>query len=353
MNKKITALSEGQMIMRTALNDTPDSQTEAWKTALSQAVTNPKQLLKRLQLNPALLSAEMQTASEQFRVFVTESYLKRIVPENPADPLLLQVLPRELELQHKAGYSLDPLDEKQASKHSGLLHKYSGRALIITNGHCAINCRFCFRRNFPYEQNHLSKHSREEIFSYLSEDPGIEEVILSGGDPLLLSDNKLQELVEALSSIPHLKRLRVHSRVPIVLPERITDRLISLLENCPLKLVMVVHCNHAQEIDDAVADGIGRLRPISASLLNQSVLLKGVNDSARAQIDLQKSLFEIGVQPYYLHLLDKVHGAAHFDIPMENARSIYQEMQSSLPGYLVPKLVMESPGEAHKLQITL
>ncbi len=326
-------------------------ETESWKTALSQAVTHPKQLLERLQLDSTLLDEAMQQAASHFRVFATESYLKRIEVGNIHDPLLQQILPLGKELEHHAHFSLDPLQEKQANVLPGLLHKYHGRALLITNGHCAINCRFCFRRNFPYQENHFNTFNKTAIFDYLASDTSIEELILSGGDPLLLNDNTLREIIENTEAITHIKRLRIHSRVPIVLPERITEPLMHLLRNNRLSVIVVLHCNHAQEIDTAVEQAIQKLRSTCHTLLNQSVLLKGVNDSADTQIALQKRLFECGVQPYYLHLLDKVQGTAHFDLEEEHAKAIYREMEARLPGYLLPKLVREVAGIGHKLQI--
>ena len=326
---------------------------EPWQTALSQAITNPKQLFDRLQLDSRYLDRACENAAQDFKVFVTESFLKRIKTGDINDPLLRQVLPLGQEVLNSPAYTLDPLEEAQARVAPGLLHKYYGRALLITNGHCAINCRFCFRRNYPYSDNHYSSQNHEAVYQYLSEHTEISELLLSGGDPLLLGTRYLQELIHNLESIPHLKRLRIHSRVPVVLPERINLKLVQMLQQSRFQIVMVIHCNHAREISSEVSEALQLLKTHCHSLLNQSVLLRGVNDSVETLLALQEKLFDEGVQSYYLHLLDKVKGTAHFDIPLEEAKAIYRELASCCPGYMLPKLVQEQAGHDYKTQITL
>jgi EF-P beta-lysylation protein EpmB len=331
--------------------DSIRAKQEPWQSALSQAVTNPKQLLQALQLDSSLLNEQAQDASKLFRTFVTQSFLKRIKKGEPNDPLLKQVLPDALELINPDNFINDPLGEQEANPNPGLLHKYQGRALLITNAHCAINCRFCFRRNFPYSGNHLSSKSEAEIIDYLTNNKSISEVILSGGDPLLLTDQRLQGILTKLENIVHVKRVRIHSRVPIVLPERITGSLCNILESSPLSIVMVIHCNHPQEINEEVSNKLKALKQVCTRLLNQSVLLKGVNDEATTLINLQKLLFENEVESYYLHLLDKVSGSAHFDTPLDEALKIYREMQVQLPGYMLPRLAREEAGKPNKTLI--
>jgi len=325
---------------------------EDWQIALSQAIYQPNDLYKRLKLDDSqhhkfdLLGAK--TAADHFRVFATESYLQRIELGNWQDPLLLQILPQANENLDLANYSIDPLDEKQANPVPGLLHKYYGRALMITNGHCAINCRFCFRKNFTYSENHYSTHNKAAIKDYLAKHNSISEIILSGGDPLLLNDRSFREIIELVESIPHIKRLRIHSRIPIVLPERITPSWLAIISQSRLKTIFVIHCNHHQEINTEVSSALSLLKKNCFSLLNQSVLLKGINDSLPTLIDLQNCLFENQVQSYYLHILDKVSGTAHFDIPKAKALSLHKSLQEHLPGYMVPKLVEENAHEDSK-----
>lgn len=333
-----------------------NSTQERWQIALSEAITDPSQLYNRLQLDTTNLDQKLiegaELASEHFRVFATESYLKRIEPGNWRDPLLLQILPKPQETISQIGYSLDPLEEEKSTPIPGLLHKYRSRVLIITNSHCAINCRFCFRKNFPYSSNHYSSENKEAIEEYLREHTEVSEVILSGGDPLLLNDRRLAELIALISNVKHIKTLRIHSRIPIVLPERITTKLLSILGETRLKVIMVIHCNHAQEINTEVSETLSRLSKVCFRLLNQSVLLKGINDSIEVLTALQQTLFEEGVQSYYLHLLDKVDGTAHFDLPSNTAIGLYHALQANLSGYMVPKLVREDPNKPNKTQIT-
>jgi EF-P beta-lysylation protein EpmB len=285
---------------------------------------------------------------------------------DPRDPLLLQVLPVGRELLPRPGFVADPLAERgglPAPAHPdgatrsvrparGLLHKYRGRALLILTGACPIHCRYCFRRHFPYEEESAAAGGWEEALGYLEADPSIEEVILSGGDPLLVPDRFLAELALRLAAIPHVKRLRIHSRTPVVLPERVDGDLLAWIGATRLAPVLVLHANHAREIDGAVAAAMADLKAAGVTLLNQSVLLAGVNDSASALTELSQALFEVGVLPYYLHLLDRVAGAAHFEVDEAAARRLMAEVASRLPGYLVPRLVREVPGAPAKVPVS-
>jgi EF-P beta-lysylation protein EpmB len=260
------------------------------------------------------------------------------------DPLLLQVLPVQQEAQETTGFLRDPLEELDSMPVPGLLHKYQGRALLTVTGACAVHCRYCFRRHFPYaEANPVTGHWPQSI-EYIRQHPDITEVILSGGDPLTLSDDRLQSLADQLATIDHLRTLRIHSRLPVVLPERVDENLLSWLAAQRLKVVMVIHCNHPNEIDTGVIGAMDRLRRAGVVLLNQSVLLRNINDEAATLISLSERLFAAGVLPYYLHQLDRVQGAAHFEVSARTARKLMNEVSASLPGYLVPRLVQEIPG---------
>ncbi|PCH83367.1 MAG: EF-P beta-lysylation protein EpmB, partial [Piscirickettsiaceae bacterium] len=249
-------------------------------------------------------------------------------------------------------YTKDPVGDDNATALPGLIHKYHGRVLMIVTGACAIHCRYCFRRSFPYIDNSAHPSQLQKTIEYLQQNKEIDEVILSGGDPLTLNDHRLAKIINAIESINHIKRLRIHTRLPIVLPSRVTDGLIKALTNSRLKLVLVLHINHPNEIIKPVREAINTLKNNRITLLNQSVLLKGVNDDANTLVDLSHQLFDNNIQPYYLHLLDKVEGAMHFDISREDARALYKKVQQKLPGYLVPKLVSEIPGEASKTLIS-
>lgn len=263
--------------------------------------------------------------------------------KDPFDPLLRQVLPVRGELADYAGYSADPVGDLAAEAVPGVLHKYRGRALLINTGACAIHCRYCFRRNFPYADHQLN-HSQEALaLDYLRNDATLKEVILSGGDPLLLSDARLAAFLQKLDAIGHLQRLRIHTRLPIVLPARVTENLLKLLSGVGKHVVLVVHCNHANEINPRVGSALDTLRKAGIMLFNQSVLLRGVNDSAAVLCSLSEALFAHGVVPYYLHLLDKAAGTGHFEVPEAHARGLMKDVQTALPGYLVPKLVRDRP----------
>ncbi|WP_258801335.1 EF-P beta-lysylation protein EpmB [Halomonas sp. DQ26W] len=319
----------------------------AWQAQLSGAIRDPRELCRRLGLDDSWLPGA-EHGHALFEVRVPEAFLARMRHGDPDDPLLRQVLPLAAESEVVPGYVADPLSEADHTPARGLIHKYTGRVLLITSPACAVNCRYCFRRQFPYEENTPSRSQWETSLEHLSGDTSISEAILSGGDPLAASDRQLAWLVERLDAIPHLKRLRIHTRLPVVIPDRVDDALLEWLGATRLQKVVVLHINHANEIDDAVVEACERLKAAGVTLLNQSVLLRGVNDGVDALAALSERLFEAGVLPYYLHVLDPVAGAAHFDVPDEEARGLVAGLRDVLPGFLVPKLVREIPGGASK-----
>ena len=325
-------------------------QDSCWQDSFADAITDLQTLFSELNLDPSLLGRRCIQDIE-FSLKVPRSYVARMSKGNPDDPLLLQVLPLIEERQPSPGYSRDPLQEARHQPLPGLLHKYEGRVLIVTTGACAIHCRYCFRRHFPYAASNPLAHQWHPILAYIHHDNSIEEVILSGGDPLLLGDRKLEQLVGDIAEIAHVQILRIHTRMPVVLPERVDNALIGWLSATRLKVVIVLHANHANELDGAVEIACQRLRASVSTLLNQSVLLKGINDNAATLAQLSKRLFTCGVMPYYLHLLDHVAGAAHFEVGQKDAAVILHELHSRLPGYLVPRLALETPGEPYKLQL--
>jgi L-lysine 2,3-aminomutase len=317
---------------------------KTWQTELKQAITDPEVLLRELKLDTHLLPQARQ-AAKLFPLKVTRSFLKRMHLSDPNDPLLRQVLPLGLEHQRVDGFSVDPLKELAANPIPGLLHKYHGRVLITLTPTCGINCRYCFRRHFPYQKNLVTQSVWQNILAYIRNDRSIHEIILSGGDPLIISDRLLLEKISMIETMDHVTTLRIHSRLPIILPSRITPNLVSALGDSRLRLVLVLHCNHDQELDDAMhRQSLNRLRNQGVFLLNQTVLLKGVNDQSDTLINLSKKLFNYGILPYYLHLLDKVHGAAHFEVTETQALNLMHKMRKYLPGYLVPRLVREESG---------
>ncbi len=283
---------------------------------------------------------------------VPRAYARRMRRGDPEDPLLRQVLPVAEESVPVPGFVADPLEEAAASPVPGLIHKYTGRALIVTTGACAIHCRYCFRRHYPYAEARLTPSRQQHILDWLAARDDIEEVILSGGDPLTLSNARLRELVSALETLPHVRRLRLHTRLPVVLPARVDPGLLTVAGHGRLPWVMVIHANHPAEIDAEVCDACHRLDAAGVRLFNQSVLLAGVNDDAGTLAELSERLFEARVQPYYLHQLDPVAGAAHFRVADDRALSIHARLQARLPGYLVPRLVRERPGAPAKQTIS-
>jgi EF-P beta-lysylation protein EpmB len=320
-----------------------------WQQELAQAITDPAALARALGLDPGLFPAATE-ASELFGLRVPLSFVRRMRPGDPADPLLRQVMPVAAELADRPGFGPDPVAEGAAFKAPGLLQKYQGRALLIATGACAINCRYCFRREFPYSEQ-IGNAALSQALAAIAADSSIEELILSGGDPLSLSDLRLQALTEALAPIPHLRRLRVHTRLPVVLPARVDAGLLRWLRALPWPVAIVLHANHGNEIDAQVRAACANLRAAGATLLNQAVLLRGVNDSVAALSDLSQRLFEAGVVPYYLHLLDRVRGAAHFEVAEATAQQLVGTLAATLSGYLVPRLVREVPGGPAKITV--
>lgn len=324
-----------------------ERQASRWQRALAQAITDPAELLQELELDLALLSSA-RAAAMQFPLRVPRGFVARMRKGDPADPLLRQILPLAAELEPTPGFVVDPVDDQGTQAVPGVLHKYQGRALLIVTGACAVHCRYCFRREFPYGENHASAGEWRVALDYLASDDSIEEVILSGGDPLSLSNRRLSALLAELDPITHLQRLRIHSRQPVVLPERIDTGLLEVFAQTRLQLVLVVHVNHPREIDDAVRKGLKRLAAAGILLLNQAVLLRGVNDDVGVLKALSETLFSAHVLPYYLHLLDRVRGSAHYEVNEMEASAIMEKLLQQLPGYLVPKLVREQPGQPAK-----
>lgn len=316
-----------------------------WQKILAQGFSSATELLDFLDL-PSTLADPL--AEQSFKTRVPRGFAERMQRGNPQDPLLLQVLAISAEMQTIEGYSIDPLHEAVVNPVPGLIHKYLSRVLLTLTGACAINCRYCFRRHFPYEENNPGRGGWDAALDYIQNDSRINEVILSGGDPLLAKDAVLAELFDKLSQISHIQTVRIHTRIPIVLPERIDEGLLSCLANTRLNKVIVLHCNHPQELNQQTAAAFQALRQAGCHLLNQSVYLTGVNNRADVLVSLSETLFASGVLPYYLHVLDKVQGAAHFDASMEDVRVVFQEMQRLLPGYLVPRLAREEPGKSQK-----
>ena len=322
-------------------------QSPTWQQQLSNAIRDPHELCQRLGLSEAWLPGA-HTGHKLFEVCVPDAYLSRIAHATPDDPLLRQVLPQGDEARSPIGYVTDPLEEAEHRPAKGLIHKYPGRVLLIASPNCAINCRYCFRRHFPYSDNSPSRAQWQDALQYLRNDSSIHEAILSGGDPLAANDRQLAWLVGELEKISHLKRLRIHTRLPVVIPDRVDSALLEWLGGTRLQKVMVLHINHANEIDQAVIDACTRLKAAGVTLLNQSVLLRGINDCAETLATLSERLFEAGALPYYLHVLDPVQGAAHFDVPDDEARTLVTQLREHLPGFLMPRLVREVPGEASK-----
>jgi EF-P beta-lysylation protein EpmB len=322
-----------------------------WQTELAQSYRNPTELLAALELTPDQVSLPTEPVGG-FPFRVTRAYASRMKMRDPRDPLLLQVLTQSAELDTVPGFNTDPVGDLQALTTPGLLHKYAGRALLISTGACAIHCRYCFRRNFPYDTQQLARSRESAALAAIADDPSVHEVILSGGDPLVLADDRLTELISAIAAIPHVRRLRIHSRLPVVLPSRIHPGLLELLSASGLQIVLVIHANHPNEIDASVRQGLLRVKQHGFTVLNQAVLLKDINDNAEILVALSEALFEAGALPYYLHLLDKAQGTAHFDVDEVAARSMMAAVRGQLPGYLVPRLVREVAGQPYKLPIT-
>ncbi|TMO96046.1 EF-P beta-lysylation protein EpmB [Pseudoalteromonas sp. S3260] len=322
-----------------------------WQKELANVVTCPKVLLEMVGLSSQVHENDIKARS-LFPVRVPLPFIKKIRHGDANDPLLLQVMPRHQEFLTKSGFNKDPLLE-QDNNQPGLLHKYKSRVLVMFKTGCAVNCRYCFRRHFPYQENQLNKRSLIDALSYIKSDKNINEVILSGGDPLMAKDDAISWFLDELEQIPQIKRMRIHSRLPVVIPARITEQLCERLAKSPLKIIFVNHINHANEIDNDFKNAMNMLKKADVLLLNQAVILKDVNDTVDAQINLSEALFDADVLPYYLHLLDKVEGASHFDIDEAQAIKIMAELLEALPGFLVPKLVREIGGQKSKTPIDL
>jgi len=322
-----------------------------WQTALAQAIRDPAVLLQQLRLPMDLLPAA-QAAARQFPLRVPHSYLQRITPGDLDDPLLRQVLPIARECEDQSAGKTDPVGDLAAMPSPGLLHKYQGRALLVTTGACAIHCRYCFRRHFPYAGSNPLHQHRDATLAYLRSHTELNEIILSGGDPLTLPDPQLASWVQECETVSHLTTLRLHTRLPVVIPERVDDALCGWLMNTRLAKVIVLHINHPQEIDTTVSRAIAALRQTGATLLNQAVLLRGVNDSVATLRQLSQQLFANGVLPYYLHQFDPVQGALHFSVPLTEGQVLMAELRTQLPGYLLPKYVQEIQGKTAKIPIS-
>lgn len=321
-----------------------------WQEAVRDAIRDPGDLCRILGLPDdfAERARHVREVSQEFSLFAPRGFVARMRPGDPNDPLLLQVLPLSDELEDVPGFVADPVGDAEATRQPGLLHKYEGRVLLVTTGVCAIHCRYCFRRHFPYSEGPRSLADWQPALNEIAADKSIHEVILSGGDPLMIVDHMLARLVEELAAIPHVRRLRVHTRLPIVIPERVTDDLIDLLCGTQLTPIVVVHVNHANELDTQVAAALAKFCEAGIPLLNQAVLLRGINDTTAAQATLCEKLVDHRVMPYYLHQLDRVAGAAHFEVPVETGRRIVAELRGRLPGYAVPRFVAELPNATSK-----
>jgi len=318
----------------------------AWQTALRQAVSSVEELLRLVRVDVAGLN--ICPIAAEFPLRVPHSFIRRMETGNLHDPLLRQILPLHEEAREKTGFERDPLRERDVMITPGLLHKYHGRALLTLTGACAVHCRYCFRRHFPYGEANPIASYWDRALAYLERHEEISEVILSGGDPLTLPDSRLGELALRLAAIPHVRTLRIHTRLPIVLPERVDEHLLAWLGNHSQRTVIVVHCNHPNEIDATVYEAMKKLKQAGVTLLNQTVLLGGINDDSATIIRLSEALFDAGIMPYYLHQLDRVQGSAHFEVDDRAACELMDSVHAALPGYLVPRLVRETPGAPGK-----
>lgn len=317
-----------------------------WPVALKEAIRDPRTLCDLLGLSPE--AVDLDVDASEFPLFVPREFLARIRPGDAADPLLRQVLPTRAEGADRAGFGFDPTGDQTAARDAGLLQKYVGRVLLILTGACPVHCRYCFRRHYPYATAPKGLEAWASAISQIAADPSVEEVIYSGGDPLMLADATLGALTERLAAIKHVRRLRIHSRLPIMIPQRVDDTLLAWLTGTRLVPLLVVHANHPREIDEPTAAALRRLVQSGVPTLNQAVLLAGVNDDAATLTELCTRLINLGVQPYYLHQLDRVAGAAHFEVPIARGRALVAELRRRLPGYAVPRYVQEEPGAESK-----
>lgn len=318
-----------------------------WQAELARGFRDPGQLLAALGLSAADCGLA-QVATTAFPLRVPRGFVARMRPGDPRDPLLLQVLPAPEEAQPAPGYVSDPVGDLGSARTPGLLQKYAGRALLITTGACAVHCRYCFRREYPYGEHSAVAGQLETALEAIAGDPSLEEIILSGGDPLILAEHRLESVLKVLDELPHVRRIRLHTRVPVVLPDRVDQGLLGLLGGLRTRIVVVIHANHARELDSPVIAALRALGRVTGPVLNQSVLLRGINDSVAAIVNLSHALFDAQVMPYYLHQMDRVAGAAHFAVPDAEALRLMALATQALPGYLVPKLVRETAGAPSK-----
>lgn len=338
----MTSLSHQPTIVRP-----PDQLSKSdWRQELRTAIRTFEQLASELQL--PLESLMQHGSNEKFPLLIPRPYARRIKKGDPTDPLLLQVLPKPEESDTQPGFVNDAVGDLHASKTPGLIHKYQGRVLLIAASACAVHCRYCFRQHFPYETTPKGTEAWQPALDQIAKDDSIREVILSGGDPLMLVDESLEKLVSAIETIPHVNRLRIHTRLPIVIPSRVTNQLLRLLDITKLTTIMVIHCNHANEIDLEVVNALHHVAATKTLLLNQSVLLRGINDNVDTLEQLSNSLSDAGVTPYYLHQLDRVQGTAHFETELELGKQLIANLRKRLPGYAVPRFVVETAGEPSK-----
>ncbi len=315
-----------------------ESLEQDWSWHLKNAVRDLNRLARELEIS-------LSDFKSDFPLLVPLPYLNRIQKGDLNDPLLLQVLPKVEEDKEVSGYNLDPLQEqKPKNLPKGLIQKYRRRALIVAAAACSINCRYCFRRHFPYDQSRLDQQKWQDLLKHFNLDKTLREIIFSGGDPLILPDKSLESLILSINRIEHINTVRIHTRLPVVIPNRINPALISWAKKCRKKLVFVFHINHPNEIDDEVREYIKKIKLENTVLLNQSVLLRGINDSSKILTSLSEKLFDAGVLPYYLHLLDPVKGTAHFFVSKSKGIEIINDLKGQLPGYLVPRLAQEIPG---------
>lgn len=343
-------MSNGQGALSAIGADADARVMRPWQRAMKEAVRQPRELCRLLRL-PAEVEQAAERAARLFPLFAPHSYIERMRPGDPCDPLLRQVLPLDSEFESPDGFSDDPVGDLAAAKTPALLHKYHGRALLVTTGACAVHCRYCFRRHFPYQQTPPSLDIWNDALAAVAADSGLHEVILSGGDPLTIVDPLLAELARRIAAIPHVSRLRVHTRLPIMIPERVNAELLAWLRGTRLAPIVVVHANHSAELQGAAADAVGRLIDAGVPVLNQSVLLRGVNDDLETLVALSERLVNLRVMPYYLHQLDRVRGAAHFEVPVQRGLELIAAMQARLPGYGVPRYVREEPGATSKIPL--
>lgn len=340
----MTFIPSAPQIIPSSMHDTSRAE---WQSQLALAFKDPRELAQTLQL-PEPWVEQHAPARALFPMLVPRHFASLMTAGDINDPLLRQVWPMADEFNQVAGYSADPLGEAHVSAQAGVLHKYKSRLLVILRGGCAVNCRYCFRRHFPYAEHKFGRQELNSLVDYLKAHPSINEVILSGGDPLMASDNSIAKLLDAIENLPQLTRIRIHSRLPVVLPARLTHELAERLQASPLQSILVLHANHPQELSAPLQQGLANWRAAGVHLLNQSVLLKGVNDNAKVLTQLSEALFRMDVMPYYLHQLDKVAGAAHFAVDDTQATALIKKLHIELPGFLVPKLVREISGELSK-----